>query len=115
MARLSDGQTMLCIAGDFNAHIDVVELGDEENIRTFGWGTRNREGRELVDMLRRNGFGGRGNDLPEDGEPQHHLHERMLQDRARLTGGATTAAQEGQRRQSVGGRVCQHMSQTGRL
>ena len=60
-------------------------------------------------------FGGRGHVLPEEGEPQNHLHERMAQDRARLTGGATTAAQEGQRLQSVGGRVCQHMSQTGRL
>ena len=59
--------------------------------------------------------GGRGHVLPEEGEPQHHLHERMAQDRARLTGGATTAAQEGQRRQSVFGRVCQHMSQTGRI
>ena len=56
MAGLSDGQTMLCVAGDFNAHIGVVEPGDEESIGRFGWGTRNREGRELVEMLRRNGL-----------------------------------------------------------
>ena len=54
MAGLSDGQTMLCVAGDFNAHIGVVEPGDEESIGTLGWGTRNMERRELADMLRRN-------------------------------------------------------------
>ena len=56
LAGLSDGQTMLCVAGDFNAHIGVVESRDEESIGRFGWGTRNREGRELVEMLRRNGL-----------------------------------------------------------
>ena len=56
LAGLSDGQTMLCVAGDFNAHIGVVEPGDEESIGRFGWGTRNREGRELVEMLSRNGL-----------------------------------------------------------
>ena len=56
LAGLSDGQTMLCIAGDFNAHISVVEPGDEESIGIFGWGIRNREGRELAEMLRRNGL-----------------------------------------------------------
>ena len=34
----------------------MVEPGDEESIGRFGWGTRNREGRELVEMLRRNGL-----------------------------------------------------------
>ena len=56
LAGLSDGQTMMCVAGDFNAHIDVVEPGDEESIGRFGWVTRNREERELVEMLRRNGM-----------------------------------------------------------
>ena len=56
LAGLSDGQTMLCVAGDFNAHIGVVEPVDEESIGRFGWGTRNREGRELVKMLRRHGL-----------------------------------------------------------
>ena len=56
LADLSDGQTMLCIAGDFNAHIVVVEAEDEESIGRFGWGTRNREGRERLKMLRRNGL-----------------------------------------------------------
>ena len=45
LAGLSEGQTMLCVSGDVNAHIGVVEPGDEESIGRFGWGTRNREGR----------------------------------------------------------------------
>ena len=53
---LSDGQTMLCVAGDFNARIVVVEPGDEESLGKFGSVTRNREGQELVEMLRRNGL-----------------------------------------------------------
>ena len=56
LAGLSDGQTMLCVVGDFNAHIGVVEPGDKESIGRFGWGTGNREGRELVEILRRNGL-----------------------------------------------------------
>ena len=36
LAGLSDGQAMLCVAGDFNAHIGVVEPGDEESIGRFG-------------------------------------------------------------------------------
>ena len=35
LAGLSGGQTMLCVAGDFNAHISVVEPGDEESIGQF--------------------------------------------------------------------------------
>ena len=46
MAGLSDGQTMLCVVGDFNAHIGVVEPVDEASIGRFGWGTRNREDRD---------------------------------------------------------------------
>ena len=58
--------------------------------------------------------GGRGHLLPE-GEPQNHLQERTAQDRARPTGGAATAAQEGEGLQSVGGRVRHHTAQTGCL
>ena len=56
LAGVRDGRTMLCVAGDFNAHIGVVEPGNEESTGRFGCGTRNREGRELVEMLRRNGL-----------------------------------------------------------
>ena len=40
--------------------------------------------------------GGRGHVLPEEGEPQNRLQERTAQDRARPTGGAATAAREGE-------------------
>ena len=43
------------------------------------------------------------------------LQERTAQYRARPTGGAATAAQEGEGMQSVVGRVCHHKAQTGRL
>ena len=59
--------------------------------------------------------GGRGHLLPEEGEPQNHLQERTAQDRVRHTGGAATAAQEGEGLQSVGGRVCGHTAQPGRI
>ena len=42
LAGLSDGQTMLCDAGDFNAHIGVVAPEDTYSIGRFGWVTRNR-------------------------------------------------------------------------
>ena len=43
LAGLSDGQTMQFVAGDYNAHIGVVEPWDEESIGRFGCGTRNGE------------------------------------------------------------------------
>ena len=55
-----------------------------------------------------------GHVLPE-GEPHNHLQERTAQDRARHTCGAATAAQEGKGLQSVGGRLCHHTAQIGRL
>ena len=116
LAGLSDGQTMLCFVGDFNAHIGVVEPGDEESIGRFGWGTMNREGRELVEMLRRNGLAVAGTFFQKkESEPQNHLQERTAPYRARPTGGAATAAQEGEGLQSVAGRVCHHRAQTGCL
>ena len=33
---------VLCTAGDFNAHVGVVEPGEEESIGRYGWGARNR-------------------------------------------------------------------------
>ena len=114
---LSDGQTMMCVAGDFNAHIDVVEQGVEESIGRFGWGTRNREGRELVEMLRRNWSAVAGTFFQKN--ESHKINDRSGRHKTELdllsTGGAATAAQEGEGLQSVGGRVCHHTAQTGRL
>ena len=41
--------------------------------------------------------------LPEEGEPQNHPQERTAQDRARPTGGAATAAREGEGLQTLVG------------
>ena len=37
-------EVMLCIAGDSNAHVGVVEPGEEEIVGRYGWGARNRKG-----------------------------------------------------------------------
>ena len=34
----------------------VVDPGEEECFAKFGWGTRNKEGRELVELVVRNGM-----------------------------------------------------------
>ena len=44
----------LCFAGDFSAHVGVVEQGEEECVGLYGWGERNREGRALVELVARN-------------------------------------------------------------
>ena len=116
LAGLSDGQTMLFVAGDFNAHIGVVEPARGRRKHRKIWMGSKEQGRA------RNGgdveeerVGVRGHVLPEEGDPQNHLQERTAQDRVRTTGGAATDAQEGEGLQSVGGRVCHPTAQTGRL
>ena len=49
-------ETLLCIAGDFNAHIGETEPGEEENVDKYRWWTRNREGQSLVQFMTRNGL-----------------------------------------------------------
>ena len=44
MMEIVELDVMLCIMGDFNVHVGVVELGEEECFGKFGWGMRNREG-----------------------------------------------------------------------
>ena len=115
LAGLSDGQAMLCVAGDFNAHIGVVEPGDEESIYRKIWMGNKEQGRARTGGdAEEERVGGRGHLIPE-GKPQNHLQEQTAQDRARPTSGAATAAQEDEGLQSVGGRVCHHTAQTGRL
>ena len=115
LAGLSDGQTMLCVAGDFNAHIGVVGPGDEESTGRFGWGNKEQGKARTGGDVEEERVCGCGHVLPEEGEPRNHIQERTAQDRARPTGGATTSAQEGEALQSVGGRVWHHTAQTGRL
>ena len=47
-------EILLCIARDVNAHIGETEPGEEENVGKYGWGTRNREGQALVEVMARN-------------------------------------------------------------
>ncbi|KAI0218475.1 hypothetical protein LSAT2_029827 [Lamellibrachia satsuma] len=56
MIGLVELEVMLCIAGDFNAHVGVVETREEESVGKYGWGVRNREGRALVELVARNGL-----------------------------------------------------------
>ena len=56
MMGLVELEVMLGIAGDFNAHVGVVEPGEEESVGRYGWGARNREGRALVEQVARNGL-----------------------------------------------------------
>ena len=56
MIGLVELEVMLCIAGDFNAHVGVVEPGEEESVGRYGRGTKNREGRALVELVARNGL-----------------------------------------------------------
>ena len=56
MIGMVELETLLCIAGDFNAHIGETEPGEEENVGKYEWGTRNLEGQALVELMARNGF-----------------------------------------------------------
>ena len=73
LAGLSDGQTMLSVAGDFNAHIGVVEPGDEESIGRFGWGNKEQGRARTGGDVEEERVGGRRHVLPEEGEPQNHI------------------------------------------
>ena len=44
MMGMVELEVMLCIAGEFNVHVGVAELGEEECDGQFWWGTRNRGG-----------------------------------------------------------------------
>ena len=41
-------EVMFCIAGDFSAHVGVVELGEDKSVGIHGWGARCIEGPALV-------------------------------------------------------------------
>ena len=56
MMGLVELEVMLCTAGDFNAHVGVVESGEEESVDRYGWGARNTESRALVELVARNGL-----------------------------------------------------------
>ena len=91
----------------------MFELGDEENMGRFGWGTRNREGQELVEMLR-DGLAVAGTFFQKE---SHKITYRSGRHKtARPNGGAAKTAQEGEGLQRVGGRVGIYViTQHGRL
>ena len=46
-------ETVLVVAGDMNAHMGKRQ-NSEETVGKYGWGSRNREGQDLLEMLARN-------------------------------------------------------------
>ena len=46
-------ETVLVVAGDMNAHVGKRQ-NSEETVGKYGWGTRNREAQDLMEMLIRN-------------------------------------------------------------
>ena len=54
MIGLVENECILISAGDYNAHIGKAESGEEECVGKFGWGERNREGRDLIEVFLRN-------------------------------------------------------------
>ena len=49
MVGLVEGHVMICIAGYFNGHVGTAEMGEKGSVGHIGWGTRNGNGRELVE------------------------------------------------------------------
>ena len=56
MIGMAELETLLCIAGDFNARVGETKPGEEENVDKYGWGTRNRDDQALVELMARNGL-----------------------------------------------------------
>ena len=56
MLQLVEEDDILCMAGDFNAHIGKQQQGEEESVGRFGYGERNTEGKEWVHLVSRNGL-----------------------------------------------------------
>ena len=81
MMGLVEVGTMLCVAGYFNAHVGVAETGDEESIGRYGWGTRNREGQDLVEMVMRNGLVVAGSFVQKKRQSQSDIQKWKPQNR----------------------------------
>ena len=56
MMGIVELEVMLCISGNFNAHVGVAKPSEEECVGKFVWEMRNREGQELVELVARNGM-----------------------------------------------------------
>ena len=56
MVGLVEAHVMTCIAEYFNGHVGTAETGEEDSVGGFGFGTRNQDGRELIELFMRNGL-----------------------------------------------------------
>ena len=56
LLQLVEEDEILCLAGDFNAHIGQRMQGEEKCVGKFGCGQRNSEGNEWVQLIERNGM-----------------------------------------------------------
>ena len=56
MVGLIEAHVMMCIPGDFNGHVGTTQTGEEDSVGGFRWGTRDREDRELVELVMRYGL-----------------------------------------------------------
>ena len=54
MIGMVELEILLCIAGDVNARVGETEPGEEEHVGKYVWGTMNREGQALVELMARN-------------------------------------------------------------
>ena len=69
MVGLVEVHVMMCLAGGFNVHVGTAETGEEELVGGFGWG-RNREDRELVELVMGNGLAVAGTFFKKREKPQ---------------------------------------------
>ena len=46
----------MCIARNSNADVSSTETGEEEPVGEFGFGTKKKDGRGLVELMTRNGL-----------------------------------------------------------
>ena len=48
MIGLVEAHVMMWTTEYFNGHLGIAVMGEEDSVGGFGFGTRNREGRELL-------------------------------------------------------------------
>ena len=87
-----------------NAHVGKRQ-NSEETVGKYGWGTRNRKGQDLVEMLARKPVCGGKLLLPEEGVTQDSLEKWEQQNRDMSSDCQKLSAEQGQRLQGFGGRA----------
>ena len=105
-----------CVNTRRESHVAAFAVMDSQMQNTLDGWTRNREGRELVELLRRNGLAVANTFFQK--KESHTITYRSGRHKRELD--LLVVRQQQLRRvreglQSVGGRVCHHTAQTGRL